>query len=194
MSTELCQIKSEFDGLEFAAWKRQPWVMMQIQIHSHSCLVNLSLQTKKQRNVAWLSCRMRVEPCPLANTEEELSWDKSSTSQNDNNQGEVTVGEEKETVGDEETAGDESEEDSNLDMGSVSNSEKEANRCLRARPSSVEKDHSSTVFQTKGQKKIKADSQKLIDEFRDEHTQEMSKGNRRRHCCSTLDSLCARRA
>ena len=102
-----------------------------------------------------------------ANTEEELSWDESSTSQNDNNQGEATVDNEKETVGDEETAGDESEEDSDLDRGSVSNSEKEANGCLRARPLSVEKDHSSIVFRTKGQKKTKADSQELTDEFRD---------------------------
>ena len=98
----------------------------------------------------------------------------------------MTVGEEKETVGDEETAGDESEEDSDLDIGSVSNSEKEANRCLRARPLSVEKDHSSMVFRTKGQKKTKADSQKLTDEFRDKHTQEMSKGNRRRHYVRAL--------
>ena len=89
-------------------------------------------------------------------------------------------------MGDEETAGDESEEDSDLDMGSVSNSEKEANGCLRARPLSVEKDHSSIVFRTKGQKKTKADSQKLIDEFRDKHTQEMSKGNRRRHYVRAL--------
>ena len=86
----------------------------------------------------------------------------------------------------EDNDGDKSEEDSDLDIGSVSNSEKEANRCLRVRPLSTEKDHSLTVFQTKVQKKTKADSQKLIDEFRDKHLQEMSKGNRRRHCVRAL--------
>ena len=91
MSTEPHQIKTEFDGLEFAAWKRQSLVTMQIQIHSHSCLVNLSLQTKKQRTK---KCSMVVLPdasgtLPVNTEKEELSWDESSTSQNDNNQGEA---------------------------------------------------------------------------------------------------------
>ena len=65
---------------------------------------------------------------PVDTEEEELVRDKLLVRQNNDNKDEAIVGEEEETV--EGNDGDKSEEDSDLDMGSVSNSKKEANGFL----------------------------------------------------------------
>ena len=67
------------------------------------------------------------ETMPVNMDGEELLRDKSAMRHNDDNEEQTIVCEE-ETV--EENDGDKSEEDSDLDTESVSNSEKEANRCL----------------------------------------------------------------